>query len=89
VALSKVSVHHLIFHLPLPESVMPAEVFNPNPIIFTPTKGIVRKSELLAQSLWIDEPVSFEDETGTPELIDTDEIFGKPFSSRPKLYTHF
>ena len=56
---------------------MPAEVFNPNPIIFTPTKGIVRKSELLAQSLWIDEPIGSEDETGAPELIDTDEIFGK------------
>ena len=68
----------------LPESVMPAEVFNPNPIIFTPTKGIVRKSELLAQSLWIDEPIGSEDETGAPELIDTDEIFGKlHYRTRP------
>ncbi|KAL9714724.1 hypothetical protein Ac2012v2_001382 [Leucoagaricus gongylophorus] len=51
------------------------EVFNPNPIIFSQTKDVARKSELLAQSLWIDEPVSSEDEAGTPELIDQDEVF--------------
>lgn len=53
------------------------EVFNPNPIIFSQTKDVARKSELLAQSLWIDEPVSSEDEASTPELIDQDEVFGK------------
>lgn len=65
------------------------EVFNPNPIIFSQTKDVARKSELLAQSLWIDEPVSSEDEASTPELIDQDEVFGKlHVRSRPRSYTH-
>lgn len=55
---------------------MPAEVFNPNPVVFSPTKTLGRKSELIAQSLWIDEPTSSDDETEGVEAIDQDEIFG-------------
>ncbi|KAF5358095.1 hypothetical protein D9756_001971 [Leucocoprinus leucothites] len=54
---------------------MPAEVFNPNPVVFSPTKGLGRKSELLAQSLWIDEPTSSDGEVDDVELIDQDEVF--------------
>ncbi|KAJ3564114.1 hypothetical protein NP233_g8503 [Leucocoprinus birnbaumii] len=54
---------------------MPAEIFNPNPVVFSPTKSLGRKSELLAHSLWIDEPTSSDDEVEDLELIDQDEIF--------------
>ncbi|KAF9448909.1 hypothetical protein P691DRAFT_728895 [Macrolepiota fuliginosa MF-IS2] len=54
---------------------MPTEVFNPNPVVFSPAKTLGRKSELLAHSLWIDEPTSSDDETDNVELIDQDEVF--------------
>jgi hypothetical protein len=56
---------------------MPAEVFNPNPIVFSPIKSLGRRSELLAQSLWIGEPTSSDDEADDLELIDQDEVFGE------------
>lgn len=56
---------------------MPAEVFNPNPVVFSPTKSLARKSELLAQSLWLDEPTSSDDEVDELELIDQEEVFGE------------
>ncbi len=55
---------------------MPAEIFNPNPVVFAPTKSLGRKSELLSQSLWFDEHTSSDDEADDVELIDQDEIFG-------------
>ncbi|KAF7777601.1 hypothetical protein Agabi119p4_3673 [Agaricus bisporus var. burnettii] len=54
---------------------MPTEVFNPNPVIFSSTKILGRKSELLSRSLWIDESTSDDDEVDGVELIDPDEIF--------------
>ncbi|KXN91211.1 hypothetical protein AN958_02244 [Leucoagaricus sp. SymC.cos] len=54
---------------------MPTEVFNPNPVVFSPTKSIGRKSELLAQSLWIDEQTSSDNDIDDVELIDQDEVF--------------
>lgn len=55
---------------------MPAEIFNPNPVVFAPTKSLGRKSELLSQSLWFDEHTSSDDEADDVELIDQDEVFG-------------
>jgi hypothetical protein len=68
---------------------MPTEIFNPNPIIFSSTKVLGRKSELLSRSLWIDEPVSDDDEVDGVELIDSDEIFGMAFPIPPNdIYAH-
>ncbi|KAF8061595.1 FAM96B protein [Lyophyllum atratum] len=53
---------------------MPGEIFNPNPTIFS-TKPTARKSDLLNQSLWINEKVVQEDNPDEPDPIDQDEIF--------------
>ena len=56
---------------------MPGEIFNPNPVIFSTAKAQGRQSDLLAHSLWIDDPLSSEDDADDLEPIDQDEIFGK------------
>ncbi|PPR05996.1 hypothetical protein CVT26_005718 [Gymnopilus dilepis] len=54
---------------------MPGEIFNPNPVIFSTAKAQGRQSDLLAHSLWIDDPLSSEDDADDLEPIDQDEIF--------------
>ncbi|PFH52466.1 hypothetical protein AMATHDRAFT_139899 [Amanita thiersii Skay4041] len=51
------------------------EIYNPNPIIFSPKKSSGRKSDLLARSLWLEGSTQTEDEANQPEPIDQDEIF--------------
>ncbi|GLB35426.1 putative iron-sulfur cluster assembly protein [Lyophyllum shimeji] len=53
---------------------MPGEIFNPNPTVFA-TKPTVRKSDLLKQSLWINEKAVQEDNADEVDPIDQDEIF--------------
>lgn len=62
---------------------MPAEVFNPNPIVFSTAKSDSRKLELSSQSLWLDDPSSSESESDQADPIDQHEIFGAP-----NLYFH-
>ncbi|KAF9030783.1 FAM96B protein [Panaeolus papilionaceus] len=54
---------------------MPAEVFNPNPIVFSTAKSDSRKLELSSQSLWLDDPSSSESESDQVDPIDQHEIF--------------
>ncbi|TFK34817.1 FAM96B protein [Crucibulum laeve] len=54
---------------------MAGEIFNPNPIVFSPTKVSGRNSDLLAQSLWINDSDESEDEAEGIDAIDQDEIF--------------
>ncbi|PPR03526.1 hypothetical protein CVT24_007012 [Panaeolus cyanescens] len=51
---------------------MPAEIFNPNPVVFSTVK---RKLDVSAQSLWIDDVLLSEQESDDPEPIDQNEIF--------------
>lgn len=55
---------------------MPGEIFNPNPVIFTKAKGAGRQADLLANSLWINENTTSDDEADDVEEIDQDEIYG-------------
>ena len=56
---------------------MPAEIFNPNPIVFSATKA-QRRTELSPHSLWVDDDGRDEVESdNSVEPIDQDEIFGK------------
>ena len=64
---------------------MSAEVFNPNPTIFAPTKA--RKATYASSkphSLWIDDGEQTDeeeyDQSDAAEVIDQDEIFGMPCS---------
>ena len=57
------------------------EVFNPNPIVFIPTKS--RQNQFAKpHSLWLDDAdnertaLEGDDESNKPEEIDQDEIFG-------------
>ena len=59
---------------------MPAEIFNPNPVVFSAPKA--RQSDLLAHSLWINDASASEDEADELEAIDQDEIFGLPLNPR-------
>lgn len=53
------------------------EIFNPNPVVFSTTRGSGRKSELSPHSLWInDDSGSDSDGEDKVEPIDQDEIFG-------------
>lgn len=57
---------------------MAGEIFNPNPVVFSPAKASGKYSDLLAQSLWLRD--SFEESDGEDdgiEEIDQDEIFGE------------
>lgn len=55
---------------------MPAEVYNPNPTVFSPAKSAGRKSEYSGQSLWLDDKVQTEDDADQVDPIDPEEIFG-------------
>jgi len=56
---------------------MPAEIFNPNPVVFSTTKA-QRRTELSPHSLWVDDDGQDEVESdNSVEPIDQDEIFGK------------
>jgi len=55
---------------------MPAEIFNPNPVIFSASKSAGRPSDLSAHSLWINDSSLSEDEADETEPIDQDEIYG-------------
>lgn len=55
---------------------MAGEIFNPNPIVFSSSKPTGRKSDIAAQSLWIDEIPELDDGVDDVDLIDQDEIFG-------------
>lgn len=54
---------------------MAGESFNPNPTVYTPVKP-TRKTDLAAQSLWINEPSQTENGADELEPIDQDEVFG-------------
>ncbi|KIM49503.1 hypothetical protein M413DRAFT_109768 [Hebeloma cylindrosporum] len=55
---------------------MPAEIFNPNPVIFSAPKSAGRLSDLSAHSLWVNDPsLSEDDEADETEPIDQDEIY--------------
>ncbi|KAF5330404.1 hypothetical protein D9619_005604 [Psilocybe cf. subviscida] len=54
---------------------MPGEIFNPNPVVFTKAKGAGRQADLLANSLWINDNTSSDDEADDVEEIDQDEIY--------------
>jgi hypothetical protein len=56
---------------------MPGEIFNPNPIVFSPAQPVGRKSDPSAHSLWINEGTEPEDATDEVEPIDQDEIYGR------------
>ena len=58
---------------------MPAEIFNPNPVIFSAPKSAGRLSDLSAHSLWINDSSLSEDEADEREPIDQDEIYGMHF----------
>jgi hypothetical protein len=55
---------------------MAGESFNPNPTVYTPVKPAGRKSDLSAQSLWINDTPQAEDGVDEVEAIDQDEVFG-------------
>jgi hypothetical protein len=55
---------------------MPAEIFNPNPVIFSASKRAGRLSDLPAHSLWINDSSLSEDDADETEPIDQDEIYG-------------
>ena len=65
---------------------MSSEVFNPNPIIFAPTKS-KKTAHAYAKpnSLWLDDGERTEDEdfdqSDEPEDIDQEEIFGAHVNS--------
>ena len=63
---------------------MPAEIFNPNPVIFSASKSVGRPSDLSAHSLWINDSSLSEDEADETEPIDQDEIYG--MHSQPCLF---
>jgi hypothetical protein len=56
---------------------MPAEIFNPNPTIFAPSKPSKRASSLETQ-IWAPEADAPEpaDDSDETEPIDQDEVFG-------------
>ncbi|KAF8626314.1 hypothetical protein AX15_004982 [Amanita polypyramis BW_CC] len=54
---------------------MPAEVYNPNPTIFSPAKQHARRSDNTLQSLWLSQSPESSDEADDVEFIDQDEIF--------------
>ncbi|RDB24090.1 hypothetical protein Hypma_008705 [Hypsizygus marmoreus] len=54
---------------------MPAEIFNPNPIVFSPAKPTGRLADLHAQSLWINDTTEPEEGADDVDPIDQDEIF--------------
>ncbi|KAF9009456.1 FAM96B protein [Cyathus striatus] len=54
---------------------MTSEIYNPNPVVFSPTKQAERRSDLLANSLWLDEDSDSEVEEEDVQYIDQDEIF--------------
>ena len=62
---------------------MTAEIFNPNPIVFSAPKSSGRKVHAPVNSLWIDGPNQSDDETDEVEVIDQDEIFGTANSLHP------
>ena len=56
---------------------MPAEIFNPNPVVFSTLKSAGRKADLSLHSLWINDDSSSENEADdVVEAIDQDEVFG-------------
>ena len=55
---------------------MTAEIFNPNPVIFSASKSSGRKVNTSVHSLWMDDVNQSDDETDEVEAIDQDEIFG-------------
>lgn len=58
------------------------EIFNPNPVVFSTPKASVRKTDLPAHSLWINDDSKSEiDADDAVEPIDQDEIFGEDASS--------
>jgi len=58
------------------------EIFNPNPVVFSTSKASVRKTDLQAHSLWInDDSQSDIDTDDAVEPIDQDEIFGEGASA--------
>ena len=65
----------------LPQNAMPAEIFNPNPVIFSAPKSAGRLSDLSAHSLWINDSSISEDEADEREPIDQDEIYGMRLAS--------
>jgi len=54
---------------------MPAEIFNPNPVIFSASKRAGCLSDLPAHSLWLNDDSFSEDEADETEPIDQDEIY--------------
>jgi len=54
---------------------MTAEIFNPNPVVFSASKSSGRKVDASAHSLWLDDTNLSDDETDEVEAIDQDEIF--------------
>ena len=66
---------------------MPTEIFNPNPTVFSAVKTTGRKSDILAQNLWIDDDAGSDDDLNGVDPIDQDEIYGTPLVPRPILLT--
>jgi len=63
---------------------MPAEIFNPNPVIFSASKRAGYLSDLPPHSLWVNDSSLSEDEADETEPIDQDEIYG--MHSQPRLF---
>jgi len=64
---------------------MPTEIFNPNPTVFSAVKTTGRKSDILAQSLWVDDVANSDDDVNDVDPIDRDEIYGTSIFPFPIL----
>lgn len=71
----------------LSPSPMTAEIFNPNPVVFSTSKSSARKLDASFHSLWMDDTNQFDDERDEAEPIDQNEIFGTVIAS-PTVLTN-
>ncbi len=59
---------------------MPAEMYNPNPTVFSPAKHHGRKLDSNFQSIWLNASPEGADDAEEVEPIDQDEVFGTPLT---------